>query len=373
MPELFEKTSINGIEMPNRFVRSATWEGLADPQGRATPELAKLYLDLVRGGVGLIITGHAYVSPEGMASPHQLGVHSDELIMDLEALTAAVHEEGGNIAIQISHSGCHGSYRLNKLQPLGPSPTEHQRGPDCKELSRDEIQRIVEDFTKAAVRADKAGFDGVQVHAAHGYLLSQFLSPFYNRREDDFGGSLKNRARVLMDIIGSIRAETGAELALLVKMNSEDFVENGLTVDEMLDVAGMLETAGIDAIELSGGTIHSPAQYNAIRKGAIKTPDQEVYYREAATRFKKRVKTPLILVGGIRSYETAATLVETGTTDFVSLSRPLICEPEIVNRWRSGDIRRSECLNDNMCFTPAIRGRGLQCYIKEKKATASGA
>lgn len=370
MPELFEKTKIDGIEMPNRFVRSATWEGLADARGRATQELARLYLDLVRGGVGLVITGHAYVSPEGMASPHQLGVYSDDLIMDLQATTAAVHEEGGNVAMQISHSGCHGSYRLNKLQPVGPSPFASQRGPDCKGLSYDEIQRIIGDFTKATVRAGRSGFDGVQLHAAHGYLLSQFLSPFYNYREDDFGGSLENRARMLIDIIQSIRAETSSELALMVKLNSEDFVENGLTVDEMLDVAMMLEEAGVDAIEMSGGTIHSPAQYNAIRKGVIKSPDKEVYYREAAKRYKARVRTPLMLVGGIRSYETAASLVENGVTDYVSMSRPLVCEPDVINRWRAGDIKRSECLNDNMCFTPAIRGRGLQCYIKERKKKA---
>jgi 2,4-dienoyl-CoA reductase-like NADH-dependent reductase (Old Yellow Enzyme family) len=340
---------------------------MADTHGRATPELAKLYLNLVRGGVGLIITGHAYISPEGMASPHQLGIYSDDLIDDLKAMTDAIHDEGGNLVVQISHSGCHGAYRLNGLCPLGPSVMKNHRGPDCKELSIDGIQKIVEGFTQAAVRAEKAGFDGVQLHAAHGYLLSQFLSPFYNKREDAFGGDLENRVRIILEIIRSIKSVTGGETALLVKMNSEDFLDNGLTIEEMLGAAAMLEKAGVDAIELSGGTIHSPIRYNAIRKGVIKTKDQEVYYRNAAMRYKERIHIPLMLVGGIRSYEVAEELINNGITDYISMSRPLICEPDLINKWRSGDRKRSDCLNDNMCFTPAIRGRGLRCAVKERK------
>ena len=358
--------------MANRFVRSATWEGMAAPNGAATQKLINLMVRLAEGGVGLIVTGHAYVSPEGQAGPWQLGIHRDEFIDDLREMTNAVHDAGGKIVLQLAHAGCHASSELSKLEPIGPSVMENENGPLNREMAAEDIQRIVAAFGQAAFRASQAGFDGVQIHAAHGYLLSQFLSPFYNKRTDQYGGSLENRMRIVQDVFRAIREKVGYQLPVMIKMNSEDFVEGGLTVDEMLQAAASLERAGMDAVELSGGTMYS-GKYVAVRRGKLKSREDEVYYLEAAKRYKAAVKTPLMLVGGIRSFDVAERLVNEGITDYVSLARPLIREPGLVNRWKSGDTGRATCQSDNLCFKPAMQGEGIYCLTEEKqKAEDSG-
>jgi 2,4-dienoyl-CoA reductase-like NADH-dependent reductase (Old Yellow Enzyme family) len=236
-------------------------------------------------------------------------------------------------------------------------------------MSIDDIRATVEAFGDGAARAMAGGFDGVQIHAAHGYLLSQFLSPHYNKREDAYGGILTNRARMALEVLQAVRDKVGAEYPVLIKMNSEDFVQKGLSVDEMVRVAATLEEAGIDALELSGGTPDS-GKMIPVRPGRIGSTAKEVFYREAAARYKERINTPLILVGGIRSYEVAEELVGSGLTDYVSLSRPLIREPQLINRWKSGDTGKSTCLSDNLCFKPIRNGEGVYCYAQLKSKGA---
>lgn len=368
MAKLFEASTINGMQLRNRFVRSATWEGMAEEDGAVTPKLIELMVQLARGGVGLIISGHAYVSREGQAGPRQLGVYSDSLVPGLSRMAEAVHEGGGRIVLQLAHAGCHAASALSGVQPLGPSARSAEPDPDhgCREMSPQDLEQTIAAFAAAALRAKRAGFDGVQIHAAHGYLLSQFLSPFYNKRTDRFGGSLENRSRLVLEVLRTIREAVGKDYPVLIKMNSQDFLEGGLTVDEMLRVAGALQRGGIDAIELSGGTSYS-GKCIPVRKGKIESPDQEVFYREEARRYRQQVQTPLILVGGVRSLEVAEQLVDTGLTDFVALSRPLIREPALVSRWQSGDTRRSPCLSDNLCFGPALKGKGMYCVTEEKQ------
>jgi 2,4-dienoyl-CoA reductase-like NADH-dependent reductase (Old Yellow Enzyme family) len=196
---------------------------------------------------------------------------------------------------------------------------------------------------------------------AQGYLLSQFLSPFFNKRRDAYGGSIENRARIVLETLQSVRNAVGSGFPVLVKINSEDFVEGGLTVDEMLYVAALMERSGIDANEMSGGTVYASGAFSAIRMGAINTPEKDVYYRQAAERYKATIGVPLLLVGGIRSFEVAEKLVNDGLTDYISLSRPLIREPALINRWKSGDLRKATCISDNACFGPATKGEGLYC------------
>jgi 2,4-dienoyl-CoA reductase-like NADH-dependent reductase (Old Yellow Enzyme family) len=224
-----------------------------------------------------------------------------------------------------------------------------------------EIGRVVAAFGESAALAKKAGFDGVQIHAAHGYLLSQFLSPFFNRRKDAYGGSIENRARIVLETLQSVRKAVGDDYPVLIKINSEDFVDGGLTVDEMLQVAALLEKAGIDAIEMSGGTVYVSGAFSAIRTGAFNTPEKEVFYREAAARYKAKIGVPLLLVGGIRSFEVAEKLVSNGSADYISLSRPLIREPALINRWKSGKLGKATCISDNACFGPTLKGEGLYC------------
>ncbi len=370
MPTLFEPSAINAVSLRNRFVRSATWEGLATDDGLVTGRLIDMYTELARGGVGLIITGHAYIGRDGQASLRQLGVYEDRLIKGLAELADAIHGAGGKVVIQISHAGCRAAVNLTNLEPIGPSLVEDEKGPICRVMKRDEISEISNLFASAAARAVKAGFDGVQIHAAHGYLLSQFLSPCHNRREDAYGGSIENRARLLLEVVGKVRGAIGTHHALLVKMNSEDFMEGGFSVEDMLDTAALLEKAGVDAIELSGGSPFSPL-YTSSRPGPIKGEEDEVYYRDAARRYKERVSVPLMLVGGIRSYRVAEKLLAEGMTDYISLCRPLIREPGLINRWKSGDTRRSTCLSDNLCFKPARAGQGLFCVVEQRAAHAA--
>ena len=215
--------------------------------------------------------------------------------------------------------------------------------------------QIAAAFGDCAERAKAAGFDGVQIHAAHGYLLSQFLSPYYNKRTDQYGGSIENRARIVIETLHSIRKAVGAEYPVLIKLNAEDFLQGGFTMEEMLQVASLLEQAGIDAIEMSGGTIASGALM-PIRPG-IREREKEVFYREAAIRFKEKIGVPLLLVGGIRSFEVCEELVEKGCADYLSLSRPLICESNLIERWKSGDSAKSACLSCNGCLRSGFRDK----------------
>ena len=364
MKELFDTTVINGLELRNRFVRSATWEGMAGEDGSSSDRLTDLMVDLVEGGVGLIISSHTYVSKEGQAGPWQLGIYSDDLTPGLEKMTSNVHQSGGKIVLQLAHAGFRAPSELTGTEAIGPSKREAEPGPQCREMTKEDLKSVTEAFARGAGRAQASGFDGVQIHAAHGYLLSQFLSPAYNKRDDEYGGGLENRARIVLEVLRAIRSQVGSGYPVMIKINSEDFLQEGLTVDGMLRIAALLEKEGIDAVELSGGTGDS-GKFVPVRLGKIGSEEKEAYYREAARRFKETVDTPLMLVGGIRSYAVAGYLLEEGLVDYISLSRPLIREPDLIRRWKSGDTRKAECLSDNLCFKPIRAGRGMYCYAEE--------
>ncbi len=366
-PKLFEPSSIGTLRIKNRFVRSATWEGMAAEDGSCTSRLVELTGDLAKGEVGLIVSGHAFVSPEGQAGPWQLGIHDDKSIPGLSQMARAAHDGGSTIVVQLAHAGLQAATPLTKMEAVGPSSLPRDDGSHCKEMSLAQIQQTVDAFVAGAARAKAADFDGVQIHAAHGYLLSQFLSPHYNRRHDEFGGTVERRARIVLDILGRIKSTLGTGFPVLIKMNSEDFIDDGLTVDEALQIAHLLEEAGIDAIELSGGTADEASQFKPVRRGRLPSEEKEVFYRDAARRYKETIKVPLILVGGIRSYSVAEELIHDGVADFVSLSRPLIREPGLVARWKSGDTAKSECGSCNLCFKPILEGKGVYCVAQERE------
>jgi 2,4-dienoyl-CoA reductase-like NADH-dependent reductase (Old Yellow Enzyme family) len=366
MSILFEPTEVNGMKLANRFVRSATWEGLAADDGACTPKLIDLMTSLAKGGVGLIISSHAYVLKEGQAGPWQLGIYKDELVVGLQDMTSAVHEHGGNIVMQLSHGGYYAHPKLIGQTPKAPSKAKHMSKSARNEMSEDDIQNVISAFETAAQRAKAAGFDGVQIHSAHGYLLSQFLSPAFNQRADSYGGDIQNRARVHMDVLQGVRRAVGADYPVLIKMNCQDFIENGLTSKDSLEVAKMLVAKGIDAIELSGGILSSP-KLSPSRLG-IKTEDKEAYFQEDAKILKAQLDVPLILVGGNRSFAVAEHLVQDGVADYISMSRPFIREPNLINRWKSGDLSKAACVSDNMCFAPASKGQGIYCVTEERQA-----
>ncbi|HMK77086.1 MAG TPA: NADH:flavin oxidoreductase [Thermodesulfobacteriota bacterium] len=362
MNVLFESSQIGGLTLSNRFVCSATWDGCANADGYCTQRNIDMLMERVRGGVGLIITGMAFVKLEGRAAPGQLGVNDDGHIKGLANMASAIHNAGGKVLLQLAHGGCYAPPALNGHEALGPSTNHTERFPACREMTVQEISHVVEAFGKAAGRARQAGFDGVQLHGAHGYLLSQFLSPFFNKRTDNYSGSVENRARILLEAFWAVRNEVGDNYPVFVKINSEDFVEGGLTVDEMLLVCSMLERAGVGAIELSGGTVYASVAYSCFRVG-VPAQDREIYYKEAARRYKENIHVLLLLVGGIRSPEVAESVVGTGLADYISLCRPLICEPNLIDRWKAGDTGPATCKYCNGCFGPVIKGEGLRCIL----------
>jgi 2,4-dienoyl-CoA reductase-like NADH-dependent reductase (Old Yellow Enzyme family) len=303
-----------------------------------------LMAKLADGGVGLIITGHAFVHQQGRHQPWQLGIHTDELVPGLKAMTEAVHEKGGKIVVQLGYGGAY----LSKSRVTG--------------MTVQDLQEVFKAFGEAALRAKEAGFDGVQIFAAHGFFLSQLLCPRYNDRTDAYGGAIENRARALMEVLQSVRSAVGQEYPVMVKLNVQDFAENGLTLEDSVQVGIMLQEAGVDAIELSGGLLNNP---NLMRE-KIRSEEDEAYFKGEARAFKEKIQVPLILVGGIRSYYVAKQLVDTGTVDYISMCRPFICEPDLINRWKAGDVDKAACISCNNCIEQAKKGEGISCMPLEE-------
>jgi len=347
MNTVFESSKIGTLCLANRFIRSATWEGMADDDGKCSSRLIELMSKLAQGGVGLIITGHAYVHQNGRHSLWQLGIDRDELIPDLKKMTQVVHEQNGKIAVQLGYGGAY----LSKSR--------------LRSLSGADIREVVNAYEHAAVRALKADFDAVQIFAAHGFLLSQFLCPRYNDRTDLYGGNIENRARILLEVLEAVRKTVGSGFPVLVKLNSQDFVENGLGLKEALQVGLMLEDRGIDAIELSGGLLNNPN----ILRDYIKSEEDEAYFQNEARAFKEKVKVPLILVGGIRSYKIANQLIQEGAADYISMCRPFICEPDLIKRWQSGNRTKAACISCNNCVELVKAGHGISCIPRDKSET----
>lgn len=361
-PSLFETSEIKGLTLANRLIRSATWTGMAEENGRSTLRLIALMVELVKGGVGLMITGHAYVQKKGQAGPWQLGIHRDEMIPGLRALTDAVHEHGGKIVVQLAHAGIYAVCELSGSLPVAVSTMDHLVSYPVEELTSDGVEAIVGAFGTAAERAKAAGFDGIQIHAAHGYLLNQFLSPAFNHRQDRYGGDSQKRLTMPLEVIQRVRQAVGPAYPVFVKMNAQDFLADGLELDDSVSAGAAFELAGIDAIEVSGGT-RASGKMKSAREGIVSASD-EAYFEDAMRAFRQRVSVPLIQVGGIRSLSVAQRLVSEGIADYVALSRPFIREPDLVNRWRRGDERKAACISDNRCLESGLKGNGVSCIAR---------
>ena len=358
MTSLFEPKRINRLTIRNRFIRSATHEGMADEAGNPTEALVSLYESLTTGGVGLIISGHIMVEKRGQASPLQLGLFEDGQISAFQGLTERVHEFDGLVVAQLAHAGLFALMKKTGIQAVAPSNVQGFSKNEPKVLDDEDIQTVVQSFCAAAERAQTAGFDGIQLHAAHGYLLSQFLSPEFNKRTDTHGGSVKNRARILDTIIRKIRGVVGTDFPILVKMNCADYLEGGLTVSDAKETAKLLQDFGADAIEVSGGALVSKGQ-GPSRK--VEGSGDESYFIDAAAHIKSDLTIPVISVGGHRSLAAVNQFVAGGKTDMISLSRPFIREPDLVNKWENGQSNRSECISCNKCFRSILLGKGVRC------------
>lgn len=361
---LFEPGRIGTLQLPNRLMRSATAERMAEPDGRPRAALQDVYRALSLGGVGLIISGHMYIDPSGKAHAEMTGIHDDGLIPELAELTAAVHDAGGRIAAQINHGGMQCSQET-VAETVAPSPIEApflSRRP--RGLTAGEIDGLIEAYAAAARRALEAGFDAVQLHGAHGYLISQFLSPFTNRRTDQWGGDLEARLRFLDAVCRAVRQEVGAEYPVFIKLGMVDGVEGGLTVEEGEGIVAALADMGLDGIEISGG-IGGGESLN-IRAG-IRYEAEEGYFRPLAQRARGFTPLPIALVGGFRSRQVMEEVLAAGDADFISMCRPLICEPDLPNRLREGVQAEASCISGNRCW-PKEAGEGIACRCPIEKS-----
>jgi 2,4-dienoyl-CoA reductase-like NADH-dependent reductase (Old Yellow Enzyme family) len=365
MAQLFEETRINHLTLQNRLVRSATWEGLCTDDGKPTTALNQYYSGLAQGGVGLIISGYTFVRPEGKQLPWKMGIHTDDFGPAFEDLTSSVHQSGGKITIQLVHAGGQTDSASAGQQPLAPSSIEAAQFPELPaEMSGDEINAVVQAFADGARRAKAWGFDGIQLHGAHGYLINQFLSPLTNHRQDDYGGDIEGRSRFLMDVVRSVRAAVGDDFPVMIKLNASDNLEGGLGEDDAITAARLLDAAGIDAIEVSTGTPASGRQGPARSK--INKPEQEGYNLDLARRIKAAVSCPIMVVGGFRSFERADRAVADGDVDYIALARPLIRQPDLPARWARGERDTATCISCNKCFGTGLEGNGIYCAVERK-------
>lgn len=366
MTRLYEETTLNGMGLRNRLVRSATWEGMCDPDGRPTEKLIDCYRSLARGGIGLIISGYTFIRPDGKQLPGKMGVHTDAFADDYQKMTRAVHDEGGKIAVQLVHAGGQTDSATAGRQPLAPSAVKVAQFPECPaELTEAEIGELVTAFAEGARRAKEWGVDAVQLHGAHGYLINQFLSPHTNQRADRYGGSIENRCRFLFEVYRQVREAVGSDYPVMIKLNGSDNLAGGLTTGDALYTAKKLSKAGIDAIEVSAGTSAS-GEKSPVREHIIK-PEREAYNLDLARPIKEAVSCPVMVVGGFRSYEVIEKAISNDGIDYIAMARPLIREPDLPNRWRQGDRRPAECLSCNKCFIPGLKEGGIYCVVKKKE------
>jgi len=340
--DLFAPYRIGKLDLCSRFMRSATWDGTAAIDGAVTDASVALFKGMADSGIGLIVTGYAFVSLPGQAVYRQYGLYADDLIPGLRRLTDAVHRGDSKIALQIVHAGISASNHFDSALAVSVVPRIQK---SHREMTEEEIEDTISDFAAAAVRAREAGFDAVQLHGAHGYLMSQFLSPSLNIRTDKWGGSLENRSRFHLEVIHRIRRAVGDDYTLLVKFGIRDVSAHGLSLAEGLQVARWLVAAGVDAIEVSVGV---GSVRSAIPIFNADNPERPVF-RNLAAALKKVVNVPVMLVGGIRTRQMAQEIVDSGDADMVSMCRPFIREPDLLRRWRDNGARAS-CVSCNQCL-----------------------
>lgn len=360
MEPLFKPITIGTLKVKNRFVRSATQDYTGNADGTISEQEFTLYKTLAENQVGMIITAHSYVQhPLGRGSIRQNGIFDDHFIPGYQKLANLVRGCGSTLILQISHAGRQVPPDWDPtLLPVAPSSVfDSSSGLAPREITSGEIWETIDAFAAAMLRSQEAGCDGVQLHIAHGYFLSQFLSPYTNRRDDEWGGSFENRTRILREIMLRGRRAVGPHYPILAKLNSTDGFEGPeyLSLEDVVAAARLLETLGLNALEISGGIREAKG---VMARPGIKSPEQEAYFAPAAKAVKSAVAIPVIVVGGLRSKTVMNRIIEEGSADMVALSRPFIKEPDLVQKFSEG-AEKVSCISCNACFNP----KGLACYL----------
>ncbi|MFX1292539.1 MAG: NADH:flavin oxidoreductase [Promethearchaeota archaeon] len=363
---LFGPKKIGNVQIKNRIVRSATFMFMAEKYGYVGERLLNIYEGLAKGGTGLIITGAVAIDPSASGGPYQVCLYDDSHMPGHKKLVNLIHDnDDTRVAIQFNHLGRLGYHP--KYPNIAPSPIPYKgTGIVPQELTIEGVKEVVNNFVKAGLRAYECGYDMVQLHAAHGYFLNSFISPHTNLRSDEFGGSTQGRIKILIDIHDGIRDELGNQFPIIIKLQSQDFIPNGISEEEGIEIAKIISDSGFDGIEPSGGGRESlEFTKNALPSQIIKKLENENYFLPFAKKIKPFMKNcALILVGGIRNPLIAEKILQEGDADFISLCRPLIYEPELPNRWKSGDLTPAKCISCNSCLAVMEKGP-VYCVTKK--------
>lgn len=359
MKKIFEPSAIGTMVLKNRLIRSATWENMTTPDGHMTEQLYALYETLAASEVGMIITGYANIVAEEQPNPGMMGIYDDSFIEEYQKLTQLVHQQGSKIVMQLAYGGTKTTYKVGERVIFAPSEVpERSTKVAGKAMTKEEIQYIIGAFGKAAARAKAAGFDGVELHGAHTYLINQFLSPYYNRRTDEYGGSLTNRMRFLMEIYEEVRSRVGEDFPILVKLTCSEFFEGGLDFTEAMAICKAVAQKGADAIELTGN-IHGKANKMTGEVYDNHQIAKEGYFLDYAKEAAEALAIPVIAVGGFRTLEMIEQVIGETAIDYVALSRPLLAEPSLIRRWKAGDRKKAKCVSCSRCRT----AEGNYCVV----------
>ncbi|CDS97094.1 NADH:flavin oxidoreductase [Vibrio coralliirubri] len=363
MSTLFTETHIGKMTLKNRFMRSATWENMATEDGHMTDKLYAIYEELAQGEVGLIVTGYANIVEEEKPNAGMMGMYNDSFIEEYKKLTQLVHDNDSKIVMQLAYGGTKTTHDLGERVIYAPSEVP-EKGTQTlgKAMTKDEIDYIVDAFAQASLRAQKSGFDGVEIHAAHTYLINQFLSPYYNQREDEYGGSLENRMRFLLEIYTATRKLVGDDFPILVKLTASEFFEGGVTFDETRLVCKKLEQVGVDGIVVSGN-IHGKADTMIGESHDGFIIQAEGYFHEYGHAISQDVNIPVITVGGLTDFDAIEAIANNTGIEYFALSRPLLSEPHLVKRWKEGDRSPVECERCSKCRTK----RGNFCVVNKDR------
>lgn len=363
-PRLFGPARIGPVTLKNRVIMAPMTTRKADAEGFVTEAGIAYYRARAQGGVGLVTVEMAAPEPAGKHRNFELGLHDERFLPGLARLASAIHEAGAKAAIQIGHGGGHTRIDIAGATPIAPSAIPHsvQEGhtevivPEAMSLAR--IAQTVRSFAEAAQRAERAGFDAVEIHAAHGYLISQFLNPIENRRDDAYGGQLENRARFTLEVTRAVKAAVPG-LAVIVRINGDDFFEGGMTRDEAVTLAAWAAQAGADAIHVTGG------HYRSQPTAAIMIPPMataKTPFLGFAEAVKRKVSIPVVSVGRFGDPAEAARAIAAGKVDFIALGRPLLADPDWVAKAERGEeVRR--CIACNTCVDGMREGRQLHCLV----------
>lgn len=368
MSKLFSPASIGSLTLKNRIIFPSITSNSAQGDGQVSSGQITYYGEIAAGGVAAVTVEAAVVSPQGKLVANSLGLWDDCHISGLAQLVEAIKNQGAAAWIQIAHVGPQGSLKINGSEPLSPSGIPFSKQGSVKEMSRDEIQQTIRQFIEAGIRAQKAGFDAIELHAAHFYLLSSFLSPAMNKRSDEYGGTTSGRTKIVTDIIKGLRAALGNKYPLICRLNGRELVgsalENGIDAAELRAICLELKKSGVDALHISSYDVPVPYFEKYIHVPATPVPGPEIapgIFRGLAAEVKEYVQIPVITVGRIDSAEVAEEILAAGCADFIAIGRGLIADHELPRKMNEG-AAQSTCLYCNNCLS-SIRKSPMTCQV----------